>query len=105
MEILEIAVSREDWQDEIEAIQWREFLHPFTSVKKMTLAREDSVWRVAPALRELVGERATEAEVLPALQDLFLRTYDWQPPEPVKEAMEQFTAIRQLYGRPVAVHY
>jgi hypothetical protein len=73
----------------------------------MTLVRGDSVRLVAPALQELVGERATEAEVLPTLQDLFLRMYDWQPRGPVKEAIEQFrvTAARQLYGRPVAVHY
>ena len=71
----------------------------------MTLERGDSVRLVAPALQELAGERATEAEVLPALQNLFLTTYDWQPPGPVKEAIEQFIATRQLYGRPVAVHY
>ena len=100
---LVIAVSREDWQGEIEVVQWQECLRPFTSVNRMTLECEDSVRLVAPALQELSGERATE--VLPALQNLFLRTYDWQPSGPVKEAIGQFIATRQLYGQPVTVHY
>jgi len=92
LEGLEIAVSRKDWQGEIEAIQWRELLQPFTSVKDMTLEFGGSVQLVAAALRELAGERATE--VLPALQNLCLRTYGWQPSGPVKEAIGQFIAIR-----------
>jgi len=99
---LEIASYHEDWQGEIEVIQWRELLHPFTSVKDMTLKYEDSVRLVAPALQELAGERATE--VLPALQDLFLKT-SWRPSGPVKESIEQFIATRQLHGHPVTVHY
>jgi hypothetical protein len=102
LESLEIAVSHEDWQGEIEIIQWRELLHPFTSVTKMSLVREDSVRLVAPALKELAEERAME--VLPALQNIFLRTYDWQPRGPAEEAIEQFIATRQLYGRPVTIH-
>jgi len=69
----------------------------------MTLECEDSVWLVAPALQELAGERATE--VLPALQNLFLRTLGRQPSGPVKEAIGQFIATRQPYGHPVTVHY
>jgi hypothetical protein len=34
---LVIAVSREDRQSEVEAIQWQEVLRPFTSVDRMTL--------------------------------------------------------------------
>jgi len=98
---LEIAVSRKDWQCEIEVIQWREFLHPFTSVKDMTLEFKSSVRLVAPALQEFAGEGVTE--VLPALQNIFLRTHDWQPSGPVNEAINQFIATRQLYGRPVTV--
>ena len=98
---LEIAVSRKDWQCEIEVIQWQEFLQPFTSVKDMTLEFKSSVRLVAPALQEFAGERATE--VLPALQNIFLQTHDWQPSGPVNEAINQFIATRQLYGRPVTV--
>ena len=103
LEILQIAVDRDDWQDEIEVIQWRELLHPFTAVKKMTLESEHSVRLVAPALQELTGERATE--VLPALQNLFLNTEDWRPSGPVKEAIELFIAARQHCGHPVTLHY
>ena len=86
LESLEIAVSRKDWQGEIEVIQWRECLHPFTSVKKMDLIHEDSVRLAAPALRDLAVERATD--VLPALQNLSLRRSGLQPSGPVKEAIE-----------------
>jgi len=77
LESLQIEVPRKDWQGEIEAIQWREFLHPFTSVKKMTLMGKDSLQLVAPALQELAEEGATG--VLPALQNIFLETDDRQP--------------------------
>jgi hypothetical protein len=103
LESLEIAVSREDWEGEIEVTQWRELLHLFTSVKETTLVHEDSVRLVAPALQELAGERATE--VLPALQNLFLRTDGWRPSGPVKQAIEQFITTRQLHGHPVTVQY
>jgi len=99
LESLQIVVSRKDRQEEeIEVIQWREFLYPFTSVKYMGLESEDLVRLVAPALQELAGERPTE--VLPALQNLTLRTYRWHPSGPVKEAIEQFIATRQLYTHP-----
>jgi len=103
LESLKITIhpSRNNWQGEIEVIQWRELLHPFTKV--MTLVLEDSVRLVAPALQELAGERATE--VLPTLQILFLRTNGRQPSGPVKEAIKQFIATRQLHGHPVIVHY
>ena len=98
---LEVAVSRKDWQCEIEVIQWREFLLSFTSVKDMTLEFKSSVRLVAPALQEFAREGTTE--VLPALQNLLLRTYDWQPSGPVNEAIGRFIAARQLCGRPVTV--
>jgi len=101
LESLEIAIDHEDWQDEIDVIQWQEFLHPFTSVKKMTLKGEASVRLVVPALRELSRERATE--VLPALQNLSLTTSRWSPSGPLKETIEQFIATRQLDGHPVTV--
>jgi len=103
LESLEIAVSREYWQDEIEVIQWREFLHPFASVKEISLKDKASVRLVAPALRGLAGERATE--VLAALQNLSLTTSDLSPSGPLKEAIEEFIATRQLSGHPVTVHY
>jgi len=104
LESLEIAIDHEDWQDEIDVIQWQEFSYPFTSVKKMTLKGEASVQLVVPALRKFAGERPTE--VLPALQNISLvTTSGWSPSGPLKEAIEQFIATRQLDGHPVTVHY
>jgi hypothetical protein len=103
LESLHIVMNGDDWQGEIEVIQWRELLHPFTAVKKVTLQFEHSVRLIAPALQELSGERPTE--VLPALQNLFFCTDDWRPSGPVKEAIEQFIAARQISGHPVTVNY
>ena len=103
LESLGIEVPREDQQYEIEVTQWQEFLNPFTSVKDMTLESEESVRLIAPALQELAGGGATA--VLPALQNLFLKTDGWQPSGPVKEAIEQFISTRQLHDHPVTVHY
>jgi len=101
VENLKIRVHHQDWQGEIEAIQWRELLHPFTSVKHVTL--NESAQLITPALQELAGERATE--VLPALQDLSIRARMWWPSRPIKEGIEQFISTRQLHGHPVTVHY
>ena len=103
LESLEVAIDLEDWQDEIDVIQCQEFLHPFTAVKKMSLSDEAFVRLVAPALPELAEERATE--VLPALQNLSLTTSGSSPSGPLKEAIEEFIATRQLDSHPVTVHY
>jgi len=103
VESLEIEEYHEDWQGEMEVIQWRELLHPFSSVKDMTLKHPDSVRLVAPALQEFAGERTTE--VLPALQNLFFPTNGWRPSGPVMKAIRQFIRARQLSGHPVTVHY
>ena len=93
--------SRRDlpWQDDIEGSQWLELLHPFTGVKTLRIC-EGFTPRIAPALQELVGERATE--VLPALQSLSLEEYLF-PSRPVLDAIDQFVVARQLVGHPVAV--
>ena len=103
VESLEIGAYHNNLHDEFEVIQWRELLHPFSSVKDMTLTCKESVRLIAPALQELAGERATE--VLPALKNIFFQTYDWRPSGPVKEAIGQFIATRQLSSHPVTVHY
>jgi hypothetical protein len=103
LESLQIEVTPKDWQGEIEVVQWREFLHPFTSVNDVTLVHKESVQLVALALHELAGER--EVEVLPALRNLFLRTDGWDLSGPVEEAIEQFVVTRRLCGHPVTVHY
>ena len=85
------------WRD-IENAQWLELLRPFTSAKNLYLSKEFAL-RLAPALQELVGERATE--VLPALQNLFL--VELRPSGPVQQAIELFVYARQLFGHPIAV--
>jgi hypothetical protein len=88
------------WQDDIENVQWLELLHPFTTVKALYLSR-DIAARIAPALGELVGPRATE--VLPALQSLFLE--ELHPSRPVQEAVDKFVATRQLSNHPIVVSH
>ena len=86
-------------QDDTGAPQWLELLQPFNGVKGLVLSKK-LVRLVAPALKELVGERVTE--VLPMLQNLFL-----QGPKPsgaVEEALEKFIAARQLSGYPVTLN-
>jgi hypothetical protein len=86
------------WLNDIEGSQWLEVLQPFTAVKTLYVS-EKLMPRIASALQELVGERATE--VLPALQTLFLR--DLSLSGPVQDAIDEFVAARQLAGHPVAV--
>ena len=85
-------------QDDIENMQWQDFSHPFTAVKNIYVC-EKFVQCIAPALQELVGERATD--VLPALENLFLEGL--QESGPVREAIEKFIAMRQLLGYPITV--
>jgi hypothetical protein len=98
--IVEVKFPQMHWQDGIESIQWLELLHPFTAVKNLYISRE-FVPRIAPALQELVGE--TVAEVLPALQTLFLE--EPLPLGPVQETIGQFVDARQLANHPVAVSH
>ena len=85
------------WQDDIENI-WLEILYPFSAVKSLYISKT-FVKCIAVALQELVGERVTD--VLPALESLFLE--ELPPSGPVREAIGQFIAARQLLGRPVAI--
>ena len=103
LETLDVVVSCENFQREVEVIQWREFFQPFTSVKTMTLESEDPVRLIAPALQEFARDRATH--VLPALQNLFLTAYPSRSSGPPNEAIEEYIAARQFYGQAVAVHY
>jgi hypothetical protein len=96
----EIMFFRPCWEDDIENVQWLELLHPFTTVKALYLSR-DITSRIAPALEELVGERATE--VLPALQSLFLE--ELNPSEPVQKAIDKFVATRQLSNHPIVISH
>jgi hypothetical protein len=85
---------------DIEDIQWLEIFRPLTAVKKLYIC-EKFTQCIAPALKQLVGERATD--VLPALESLFLEGL--QPSDPAQEAIGEFVAARQLLGHSVAVSH
>jgi hypothetical protein len=98
LETLEIVVPHENCQSEIDVIQWREFLDPFTSVKTMTLESEDPVRLITPALQEFARERS----MLPALQTI--RAFSSQPSGSLKEAIAEFIATRQSYGQYITIY-
>jgi hypothetical protein len=102
VERLYICDNYASWEGDIrvEENHWLELLRPFTSVKSLYLSRV-IVPRIAPALQELIGERV--AEVLPALQTLFLE--DSNLSGPVQEAIELFVSGRQFSSHPVAVSH
>lgn len=103
LEHLEIFADRPYWRFYMENAQWLGLLRPFSSVKDLVLF-DDLVKFVAPALKELTGERVSE--FLPALQNLFLKgSCPSVPPQRVQEDIEQFIAARRLCGHPVVLHY
>jgi hypothetical protein len=77
-----------------------EIFHAFTFVKNLYVSKE-FVRGLVPALQELVEEGVTD--VLPVLETLFLE--ELQSSGPVRDAIEQFVAARQLLGRPVAISH
>ena len=60
---------------------------PFTGVKDLYISKQ-FVRRVEPALQVLVGDRSTE--VLPAIQNIFLKGLQWSGSVP--EGIRQFVA-------------
>jgi hypothetical protein len=88
------------WQDDVEDTLWLELLHAFAAVKNLYLP-EEFVYRIAPALQELVGGRMTE--VLPTLEHIFLEGF--QPSGPLHEGIEKFVAARRLTSHPVTVSH
>ena len=86
------------WRDSTGNTQWLEILHPFMGVKNLYVCR-GFARRIAPALRELVGERARD--VLPALECLFVDFPELS--EPLQEALGPFVSARQHSGHPVTL--
>ena len=72
-------------------IRWLEFLHRFNAVKVLTV-QDDLSRHVALALKNVTG--ASAAEVLPALELLFLENRSVR-------SVEEFVAARWNAGRPV----
>jgi len=100
LERLEIRQERQHWEDDIENSQWLELFLSFSCVTNLVLGHK-LAQLVAPTLQELTGERVTE--VLPALQNLFLKPSARSGP--IQDAIAQFVTARRLSGHPVAVLY
>jgi hypothetical protein len=98
----------------VNKIEWLKLFQPFTAVKDLYLEDELAI-PVALMLQQFTGNRATE--VLPALQNIFLKrisiffgdTENFSPGnlplEVVLQDIEPFLAARQLSGCPVVVQY
>jgi len=71
-------------------------------VKDLVLHGE-LVCLVTPILGELIGERV--AEVLPALQNIFVEGFWLLGPLPWLKEIGKFRTTQQISGHPVAVHY
>jgi hypothetical protein len=80
--------------------QFLEIFRLFTATRSLYVP-ESLGPLIAPALQELIGERATE--VLPNLRDLFLEGS--AKSGTIQEVIQPFVDARRLSGRPVAVHY
>ena len=87
-----------DWKDDNDNELWLQLLHPFTAVKNLYLS-EEIAQRIGPALQELTEGRTTE--VLPALQNIFLKGLE--PSGPVQEGIATFVAARQVSSHPIEV--
>jgi hypothetical protein len=97
-----IKVQRSSWQDAIGDLdpQWLELLRLFSSVKQLRLAKH-----VAHLLAQTLGALPAERVlgVLPALEIVFME--EPKPFGPVKEAISEFSDMRQLFGHPVYIHW
>jgi hypothetical protein len=97
-------VDNRSWgrdDNDTESSQWLELFHAFLTAKELYLSREFAP-HIALTLQELVGERV--AEVLPALQSLFIEgSPGTLQLRIVQESIGQFVAARQLTGNPFAV--
>ena len=86
------------WQDDVEDTQWLEIFYPFTVVKNLYVSKE-FLESISLGLKDLFRERVIH--VLPALESLFLEGLP--STGPVRGAIEQFVAARQLLDHPVAI--
>jgi hypothetical protein len=83
------------WLNDIENLPWPEIFHPFTAVKNLYVCKE-----FAQCITLALGERRIGA--LPTLEYLFLEE-EFQPSEPVQEAIGTLDAARQLLGHRLTV--
>jgi len=91
--------GRPDWKEDMEDIQWLEFLEPFTAVKNLRLS-EAVAPQVGYALQEVAAERVTK--VLPALQNLYIEGL--LSSHSVQKVFGRFIVSRALSGQTIAIH-
>ncbi|KAH9966442.1 hypothetical protein BC827DRAFT_1373773 [Russula dissimulans] len=89
-------------QNDMDPMQWLELFHPFIAVQSLRVTK-DLVPLVAPALQDLIGDRA--AEVLPPLRNLLVEGEGLEPSGSLWEAMQPFVTARQLSDHPVAIEF
>jgi hypothetical protein len=82
---------------EMDDIPWLELLQPFTAVKVLHLNNR-AVLHLAHTLQGFTEE--TAADVLPALQRIFVQGYERPSCANAQEAIGSFIAARQLSGHP-----
>ena len=98
---IEHRYSKPVWKDDaIEDALWLELLLSFVTVKNLYLSKEFGPG-IAAALKELVGGRITD--VLPSLQNIFVKGLEQSELEPFQENIGQFRAARKLLGHPIAI--
>ena len=86
--------------DAIENTLWLQLLLPFAAVTNLYLSKEFAPG-IAAALQELVGDVNRTTEVLPSLQNIFVKGLG--PWGPFQENIGQFVAARRRSGHPIAI--
>jgi hypothetical protein len=84
----------------LESAPWLELLHSFVTVTTIFLSGRLLLY-VAPALRELTGDRVPE--VLPVLQNVYVGRV--RSSRPKQDAIAQFVSARRLSGHPVVIRH
>jgi hypothetical protein len=92
--------SPPDWKDSVENGQWLELFLPFMAVKNLYLS-ENLASRIAPSLQELVEGRTTD--VLPALQNIFLKGLESSGSVQDSESIGKLVAARQAANHPIVI--
>jgi hypothetical protein len=100
LDIMEENILPGHWLNDMENAQWLEFFQPLIAVKVLYLSGGGLVTRVARAMQELDGERATE--VLPALRSVVVG--GGQSQRALDKGMSPFITARRLSGHPVTVY-
>jgi len=106
--IFEHISLQQDWQDNIDNVQWLELFDLFTNVKNLYLSEVYASGIMSAALLEpfrglentRLGPSRRSGEMLPALRNIFLEGLHPSGPQ---KAIRQFVAEREVNGQPIAI--